>query len=59
MTDGIGWANFVFVWAAVSNFRLATEDVAINWIIPVAAIAGALLMGAMLTLGKSRKQAEV
>jgi hypothetical protein len=44
--------------AAVSYFGLATDDVAINWIIPAAAIAGALLMGAMPTLGRSRDRAE-
>jgi peptidoglycan/LPS O-acetylase OafA/YrhL len=45
--------------AAVSYFGLATEDAAINWIIPAAAIAGALLMGAMPRMRKRRDQAEV
>ena len=45
--------------AAVSYFGLATEDAAINWIIPAAAISGALLMGAMPRLGKRREKSEV
>ena len=44
--------------AAVSYFGLATEDAAINWIIPAAAIAGALLLGAMPRRSKSTNQAE-
>jgi Acyltransferase family len=38
--------------AAVSYFGLATEDAAINWIIPAMAIGGAALMGALPRLGK-------
>jgi fucose 4-O-acetylase-like acetyltransferase len=38
--------------AAVSYFGLATEDAAINWIIPAAAIGGAALIGALPRLGK-------
>jgi len=45
--------------AAVSYFGLATDDAAINWIIPAAAIAGALLMGAMPRLGRKRGKVEV
>ena len=45
--------------AAVSYFGLATEDAAINWIIPAAAIAGALMMGAMPRLGKTREKSEL
>ena len=45
--------------AAVSYFGLATEDAAINWIIPAAAIAGALLMGAMPRLGRRKEKTEV
>ena len=44
--------------AAVSYFGLATEDAAINWIIPAAAISGALLMGAIPRLGKRREKSE-
>ncbi len=42
--------------AAVSYFGLATEDAAINWIIPAAAIVGAVMMGAMPRLGKTRQK---
>jgi len=42
--------------AAVSYFGLATEDAAINWIIPAAAMVGAVMMGAMPRLGKTRQQ---
>lgn len=35
------------------------EDAAINWIIPAAAIAGALLMGAMPRLANTREHCEV
>jgi surface polysaccharide O-acyltransferase-like enzyme len=45
--------------AAVSWYGLATEEGVINWIIPAAAIAGAVLMGAMPRLGKSKKKTEV
>jgi len=45
--------------AAVSYFGLATEDAAVNWIIPASAIAGALLMGAMPRVRKKRDKSEV
>ena len=45
--------------AAVSYFGLATEDAAINWIIPAAAISGALLMGAMPRIVKKRDKSTV
>ncbi len=32
--------------AAVSYFGLAAADATVNWIIPIAAIVGALIMGA-------------
>jgi surface polysaccharide O-acyltransferase-like enzyme len=45
--------------AAVSYFGLATEDAAINWIIPAAAIVGAVMMGAMPRLRKTREKGGV
>jgi peptidoglycan/LPS O-acetylase OafA/YrhL len=44
--------------AAVSYFGLATTDATVNWIIPIAAFAGALIMGAYPARRRSRKRSD-
>lgn len=41
--------------AAVSYFGLATTDATVNWIIPIAAVGGAVIMGAYPSRRRARK----
>ncbi len=45
--------------AAVSWYGLATDEGVINWIIPAAAIAGALMIGAMPRMRRKKEKSEV
>jgi drug/metabolite transporter (DMT)-like permease len=45
--------------ASAAYFGLATTDATVNWIIPIAAVAGALIMGAMPVLGERRATKKV
>ena len=44
--------------AAVSYFGLATADATVNWIIPIAAFAGAAIMGAYPARRRRRNRSE-
>ena len=45
--------------AAVSYFGLATTDATVNWIIPIAAVGGAVIMGAYPRRRRDRSEASI